>query len=119
MTVPDAMMAAFAGRVARGVAVLDVVSPGWHRLIAMDHLVMDSHADCILGQLYGDYTLGTSAVTQALGVRPAIRASEFGFTLLESEQEYDDDPVVDARFHALAKLWRAEIRVRLAQEVGP
>ena len=49
-------------RVARGVALLDRVEPGWFHRIDVNALDVSQYDRCILGQLYKDYRLGLSAL---------------------------------------------------------
>jgi hypothetical protein len=49
-------------RVARGAALLDPEEPGWFNRIDTDQLWMSRCDTCILGQLYGDYTVGLRAL---------------------------------------------------------
>lgn len=45
-------------RVARGVALLDERSPGWVNKVSLNKLNMWSSADCIVGQVLGNYCAG-------------------------------------------------------------
>lgn len=53
-----------AGRVARGVALLDACTPGWHHRIDLATLDLGDAYMCIVGQLAGDYVLGVRALRQ-------------------------------------------------------
>jgi len=100
----------YADRVARGAALLDRERPGWAAEIAIDELAMASCNDCILGQIYGRYTVGLSSVfrdTEASWLSPA----HYGFTLYDGEQVQDFKETM-LRFRELADAWRTEIRAR-------
>lgn len=45
-------------RVASGAYMLDVHAPGWRDKIDLDRLNVRSCDDCILGQVFGEYTTG-------------------------------------------------------------
>lgn len=45
-----------------GASLLDRVSPGWAKRIDRSRLAMNSLYDCILGQLYGSYAEGLTAL---------------------------------------------------------
>lgn len=49
-----------ADAVANGVAVLDAHDPQWREHIDPVSLNIASHSDCILGQVFGDYSTGMS-----------------------------------------------------------
>lgn len=44
-----------------GIAVLDHEKPGWEFVIDLERLDMMDSSDCLLGQLYGDWSAGLSA----------------------------------------------------------
>lgn len=48
--------------VADGVALLDRENEGWWANIDLDTLDINSHRDCVLGQLYGGYNRGREAL---------------------------------------------------------
>jgi hypothetical protein len=102
----------YAARVARGAALLDRVRPGWACEVAADRLAMESCDRCILGQLYGEYSLGFWTLTRPLDARKLFSAADHGFTLHASEQAAPDADTF-ARFARLADAWRAAIRERL------
>lgn len=41
-----------------GAKLLDLLKPGWHKLIKIDKLQLSSCSTCVLGQLFGDYSAG-------------------------------------------------------------
>jgi hypothetical protein len=42
----------------RGAEYLDRIRPRWYNQISVDELIMRNGDGCILGQLYGDYSVG-------------------------------------------------------------
>jgi hypothetical protein len=86
-------------RVARGVALLDEKCPDWRTRVNPDTLDMASDFDCVLGQLYGRYSLGW----QPLGITSGVQATRYGFSA-EAELYADAD---DAELAALTEAWRA------------
>lgn len=83
--------------VARGATLLDEKRPGWAGQVSKDRLAMVSCTKCVLGQIYGDFGLGLSAL-DLWG-----RSVGFGFSALDPSD-----------YISLADLWRAEIARRLA-----
>lgn len=59
-----------------GAKRLDKEYPGWHRMINVDTINMSHHADCILGQLYGEYVIGTDK----LGIHLHWESVQHGYT---------------------------------------
>lgn len=51
-----------ASRVDRGISVLDKKDVGWRNHVDCAILNMYSHKDCVLGQIYESYYLGTLAL---------------------------------------------------------
>lgn len=122
--------ATIAERVARGAALLDREKPGWAARINERELNLGCCADCILGQVYGDYHRGRDAL--GLGVEPFQwtdkHAAEHGFhhvqrpsvTILDGDWEAAleaESAALDAEYADLATAWLAEIRARLAPPV--
>jgi hypothetical protein len=64
-------------RVAAGAARLDDRMPGWASRIDVANLRMAICAQCILGQLFGDFECGCSS----LEIDPSFAAFGFGFDL--------------------------------------
>lgn len=46
----------------RGIALLDAEKPGWQDDIDFTNLDMGDHDNCILGQIYGNYSRGRMAL---------------------------------------------------------
>lgn len=93
-------------RVARGVALLDSVEPGWFHRINVDALDVSQYDRCVLGQLYRDYSFGI----KALGILPREQAAEHGFQV-----EYIARAPLE--YQALTQEWRRVIEI-LRQETG-
>lgn len=64
-------------RVEKGAAYLDVKRPGWHEEINTATLEMDSPHNCILGQLYEDYSYGIHRIR----LHSVSKAAKHGFVL--------------------------------------
>ena len=75
--------------------VLDRVKPGWYRFVDVTCLELASTENCVLGQLYGDFTRGHYVVAQH---HPYVINAFAGGS--------SDD------------VWRAEIELRRAAEAG-
>lgn len=75
-------MSEFKARAARGAALLDELRPGWYRDVDANTFSIVSTTQCIVGQLFGDWTYGT----QELNIEGNRDACEhFGFELTEDE----------------------------------
>lgn len=72
--------------VARGVEYLDARLPGWRTAINPDRLALEACDDCILGQLFTDYTVGQNVLglshreARALGFTVGPRQTWAGLT---------------------------------------
>lgn len=55
-------MGSVADRVNEGIIELDTHVPDWRSKVNSGILLMDSHKDCILGQIYGSYFSGVKAL---------------------------------------------------------
>jgi len=84
-----------------GALLLDADVPGWGGRIDEAKLDLGSCDDCVLGQVYGSYSSGCSA----LRLDTVVQRERHGFTLYSC----DDD-----EWDALAAAWLVEIRARLA-----
>lgn len=62
----DAVDAVYAARVAYAAEQLDRLCPGWRRNVDARRLDMSDPHDCVLGQLYGDYVTGVTALRRRL-----------------------------------------------------
>lgn len=92
-----------AERVARGVALLDQVMPGWFTKIDLPRLRMAAIEHCILGQVYGHYhdgvrVLGLDNAAPPPGYPSSIPyfpwiggpPADHGFTKYTLEKDYSD-----------------------------
>ena len=89
-----------AKRVEAGCMLLDEHYPGWENLIDLKRLKMNTLEDCILGQLFGDYTTGRSALQLQHGTGP-----HFGLDLVGG-------PTTNHYFEILDELWIDTIQER-------
>src|SRR5258708_27973460 len=100
---------ASAERAAVGAKYLDIVDPGWQRVIDRRRLKMSTQRDCILGQLHGSYDRGMVV----LGITaPAVVNMGFSVGI-----EGDVNP--EAIYDELDKAWRYEIAQRCSHEQPP
>lgn len=65
-------------RVQRGAKLLDKELPGWHTRINLHNLDLNNCEQCILGQLYGDYSKGLDAMFH--GDQQYFSRYHFGFS---------------------------------------
>lgn len=96
-------MTALAEAVARGAALLDARNPGWYLRLNPKFLLLSDPERCVLGQLYGWYSVGLT--TLALTAHDN-EATHHGFCITND----DDEP----GWRELERLWRREIRQRAA-----
>lgn len=93
--------------VARGAAFLDDAEPDWFYKVFLDDLDMGRCAQCILGQIYGDFAHGM--VRLGIG---AARVHMFGFDLPPDSVALDKVGLFKT-YDQLAALWVLEIETRL------
>lgn len=93
----------FEERVARGIRLLDQVSPGWQTGVDWDELAMEWPQDCILGQLYGGFTRGV------LKLNLWDKAFHYGFDL--SQTQYSDETSSVAYFEELQAEWKKQAKL--------
>jgi len=84
--------------VARGVALLDEKRPGWEHEIDLDKLDIKDPKCCVLGQVYGGFTVGYA---------------EVGFT--PDDDGTDAFAADDARCPSLTAEWRSVIETLRAE----
>ncbi len=90
-------------RIARGAAFLDERAPGWRQRIDLDKLEMVNPAQCLVGQLFGDYY-------RALGPNLGLAASEaipLGLNLAMNDSSGSEDE--DRNYETLDAEWRQYI----------
>jgi hypothetical protein len=93
-----------AERVAVGAALLDAELPGWAERIELGLLDLGSPRCCVLGQLYGTYSVGLEAVGLDWGPSCPERSRERGFTAF---------PGGGDTFAGLTAAWRGEVAARV------
>lgn len=91
----------YMARVQKGAALLDEKRPGWEKEIDIGILDIMDGRWCVLGQLYGYYTIGATVMGIGYGNQ------EYGFAR----------PTPLADLPTLTNAWRALIATRLAEEV--
>ena len=82
-------------RVTRGAVLLDRVAPGWYQRVDPDRLLMSTCIHCTLGQLYGHFADGLTALhftDTEFGESFALDADavRHGFVLSWSELDVDN-----------------------------
>jgi len=82
----------------RGMERLDMNRPGWEWQVDLDHLSIEDGQHCVLGQVFGRYTIGL--VMLGINVFSSIG---YGFAALEG----NDYTILD-------RLWRESILARRA-----
>lgn len=91
--------------VAAGIDYLDMTEPGWRDRINWESLNLESHCNCILGQLYGDYYGATQKLDMDIH-----EAAERGFNVSIGflfETDHDMDALEDA-YTELTKEWKRQ-----------
>jgi hypothetical protein len=94
-----------------GVALLDRIKPGWYHQVELQMLNMNSCFNCVMGQLFGEFTKATEEV----GHHPPDRwewAAQYGFALTENEE---GDPADSSDYNRLSHEWVDTI-LRLRKE---
>lgn len=81
--------------VIRGAKFLDKIRPGWYREVKLSSLSMNDCHQCILGQIYGEYTRGLFT----LGFWGSATCHVLGFAFTDSPTK-------------IARLWKTQIRIR-------
>lgn len=70
----------FKQEIEKGAEFLDERAPGWEKKIKPDTLNLGSGCDCILGQVFGDYTKGW----KKLKLDTVEKRADLGFTLTDA-----------------------------------
>jgi hypothetical protein len=96
------VIAEVAERVARGAALLDEKEPGWAARIDLGAFDIGWQCRCVLGQLYGNYCTGVSAVL------PFGLTAEHGFVWEADDLGAEED----SEIAALNDEWRHLIEAR-------
>jgi hypothetical protein len=93
---------------------LDEERPGWFKEINLGTLAMEDCQNCVVGQLYGDYTAGMGE----LGIHILKEGVTYGVDINdiyggpESSREHLD-ALADAEYSKMEDAWREEINSRL------
>ena len=99
--------------IGRGAELLDEIRPGWADSLDPTALDMESCSYCILGHLFGHYSVGRE---EALRARPGLTTFDgdvFGFDLdLSEERELAAHGAGLSYFDLLAEEWTSYIRQR-------
>ena len=112
--------------VKRGVKLLDVAMPGWENDIDVTTLDLVSTSYCMLGQLYGDFHIGKSNLSDALTeARIRYRTVIVGGKTLndihygfEADHWDDEDGCCRPKgYSILTEAWIAVIEKRRAKDV--
>lgn len=118
-------MATVEDRVASGVYMLDIFSPGWRQKIDLANLDITSCRDCVLGQIYGSYETGM----RRLGLwwdeddkQPAeiVNPGMLGFSfhdLVHVEQEHHGADYF-TRYHQIERIQHSELLNAWAAQVA-
>lgn len=104
-------MASAKQRVQKGARMLDKYRPGWAIEINISDFNITSPTECIIGQLFGDFSNGVHAL-RALGASVDIR--KLGF-MIQTSSIWNGFCDIDTDYINLQKEWVAEINAR-AQE---
>jgi hypothetical protein len=86
-----------------GIGYLNVHRPGWRRKINLEKLDLADPTCCVLGEVYGDYSIGTNA----LGFQPG-EAEKFGFYIPNTAATAENPQ--RAQYQRLTAEWRAAYR---------
>lgn len=72
----------YRAEVARGIALLDEVAPGWRERVDVDRLRTESCTRCALGQVFGHYYTGIDRLAAAVTVGgTGLVAYAYGFDI--------------------------------------
>lgn len=93
------LRAAYTVKAERGADLLDQRVPRWAEQIDIESLNLDSWVNCVLAQIFGDY----SPALEALELNGKTGADEHGFYIDSSAPEYG----------ILTNIWRRLIAERL------
>jgi hypothetical protein len=105
-------------RAARGAAYLDGADPGWAARVDPRSLELADGAQCVLGQLHGEFRFGLlrarvwdGSSAPSMRLFAAASPADLGFHARGTE----DEAALD--YAHLTRAWREEIRERVAPEV--
>lgn len=72
-------------RAQRGAVLLDTIQPGWEHDINLGQLNMFMCSQCILGQLYEDYSRGMHKLSQKITLSQITRPTLPGYLLVSAQ----------------------------------
>lgn len=99
-------------RVNRGAALLDEKRPGWWKSVDLARLDLNHCERCVLGQLFGDYKEGRSALCLLSGLSNSVKWSfDCGFTLVGPDVDCGDEEM-----EKLTQAWTKLIQQRREQQ---
>lgn len=122
MRIPERIRKEAEEAVARGARLLDERRPRWFRQIEPATLNLSQSCNCVLGQIYGDYSAGLSKFERWVGIY-WNRAGRYGFTMSNSTafgpwvwgvNGESAEAKRTAYWRLLDRLWKAEVKKRLA-----
>lgn len=91
----------FEDRVIKGAAVLDASAPRlWREMIDLNTLDLSDGEDCVLGQVFGTYVDGLTALEL-----PEDEAEEHGFYLACTRSSDDSECECGRDYPALTQAW--------------
>ena len=101
------MSGTIAERVAKGAALLDGDCPGWFRRIDFDVFCIISPSKCIIGQVYGDWSIGTDQLGMYFD---RAKQADHGFEVAGGEDMSRPHELTCREF---AAEWHRAVEVRL------
>lgn len=104
-------------RVANGAKVLDEICPDWFEKVDVETLDITSGSNCILGQVFDDWMIGSEKIAEHYGwdYFPArFWQSAHGFQSTAQEAGCWSDDDYNKSMAWLAKRWVQEIAARKA-----
>ena len=111
--------------VKRGVKALDKGRPGWEEEIDLTQLDLSSPSFCMLGQIYGDFSYGCSALSEAARLAKEIEVGDldgparYGFEWPEAaNSEGSGVGYVQPYYSLLTELWTTVIEQRRQKDVA-
>jgi hypothetical protein len=95
-------------KVQKGAKFLDKKYPNWYKKIKLDRLDMEWAENCVLGQLYGEYSVGLATLNlhKKSWEKTYIHGKQLGFTIETLTGQSSTN------FQYLTGLWTQEIRSR-------
>jgi hypothetical protein len=104
----------------RGAKLLDEMKPDWVQNIRLETLDIRDGSECVLGQIFGEYSDGINKIwlfnaTREAGYHP-FNSQNHGFLV---DYEWDTPyEVIDCLSRNLIEAWGNEVRIRSASRIG-